>query len=122
MFDKSTNGGITFGTDKNIAQGTPPDIPISSSGVTFPSIAADITNGPNSGNVYVAFCDSRNGDPDVFLTRSTNRGVNWSAPVRVNNDPVGNGKLQCWPWIAVDENGNIAITFLIPEILLPILL
>ena len=111
MFDKSTNGGITFGTDKNIAQGTPPDIPISSSGVTFPSIAADITNGPNSGNVYVAFCDSRNGDPDVFLTRSTNRGVNWSAPVRVNNDPVGNGKLQCWPWIAVDEKGNIAITF-----------
>ncbi len=111
MFDKSTNGGNTFSTDKNIAEGPPPDIPISSSGITFPSIAADITNGSNSGNIYVTFCDSRNGDPDVFLVRSTNRGVNWSSPVRVNNDPVGNGKLQCWPWIAVDETGNIAITF-----------
>ncbi|HMQ69181.1 MAG TPA: T9SS type A sorting domain-containing protein [Ignavibacteria bacterium] len=111
MFDKSTDGGNTFGTDKNIAQGPPPNIPISSSGVTFPSIAADITSGPYSGYIYVTFCDSRNGDPDVFLTRSTNRGVNWSAPVRVNNDPVGNGKLQCWPWIGVNDSGNIAITF-----------
>lgn len=111
MFDKSTNGGTTFGTDKNIAQGASPNIPISSSGVTFPSVAADITNGPNSGNIYVTFCDSRNGDPDIFLVRSTNRGVNWSAPVRVNDDPVGNGKLQCWPWIGVNDSGNIAITF-----------
>lgn len=111
MFDKSTNGGNTFTTDKIIAQGTSPNIPISSSGVTFPSIATDITNGPYSGNIYVTFCDSRNGDPDVFLVRSTNRGVNWSDPVRVNNDPVGNGKLQCWPWIGVNDSGNIAITF-----------
>jgi hypothetical protein len=110
-FDKSTNAGASFGTDVNIAGGPTPNIPISSSNVTFPSIAADITDGPRRGYIYVVWCDARNGDPDIFLTRSTNRGVNWSSPVRVNNDPVGNGKLQCWPWIEVDDKGNIAILY-----------
>lgn len=48
----------------------------------------------------------------MFLTKSTNAGVNWSAPLKVNNDPVGNGKIQYWPSIAVNELGNIAILFM----------
>lgn len=110
-FDKSTNGGVSFGTDFNIASGASPNIPISSSNITFPSIATDITNGPGRGNLYVAWCDARNGDPDIFFSLSTNRGANWSAPLRVNNDLVGNGKLQCWPSIEVNDSGNIAILF-----------
>jgi hypothetical protein len=31
--------------------------------------------------------------------------------VRVNNDPVSNGKLQCWPWVAVNEAGDLAILY-----------
>lgn len=110
-FDRSTNGGNTFGTDKTISQGASPVIPISSSGVTFPSIATDISNGPGRGNIYVTFCDSRNGDPDIFLSRSTNRGLNWSSPLRVNDDDIGNGKLQCWPWIEVNDSGKVVINF-----------
>ena len=110
-FDRSTDGGNTFGIDKTIAQGATPLIPISSSGITFPSIATDISNGPGRGNIYVTFCDSRNGDPDIFLSRSTNRGLNWSAPLRVNDDEVGNGKLQCWPWIGVNDSGYVVINF-----------
>ncbi|MDQ3021713.1 MAG: T9SS type A sorting domain-containing protein [Bacteroidota bacterium] len=110
-FDKSTNGGVSFGKDTSIAEGKTPDIPISSSGVTFPSIATDISGGQRNGNIYVTWCDSRNGDPDIFITSSTNRGNNWSSPVRVNNDAVGNGKLQCWPWIEVNDSGKIAILF-----------
>jgi hypothetical protein len=110
-YDKSTNGGITFGTDISITTGArPTNIP--NSAQTFPSIAADISGGPRNGYLYVVFSDSRNGDPDVFLCRSTNNGNNWSAPVRINNDPVGNGKLQYWPWISVNDNGNIAIVWL----------
>ncbi len=110
-FDKSVDGGDTFGNDKSIAQGPSPNIPISSSGVTFPSLAVDISGGPRNGYLYVAFCDARNGDPDIFLTHSSNRGDNWSSPVRVNDDSVGNGKLQCWPSIEVNDSGNIAILF-----------
>ena len=107
-FDKSTNGGASFGTDMNIAQGTSPQIPITSSNVTFPSIAVDVSGGPRNGHVYVTWCDARNGDPDIFLIKSTNGGVNWSSPLRINDDAVSNGKLQCWPWIALNEEGKIA--------------
>jgi hypothetical protein len=110
-FNKSTNGGATFGTEQNIAQGLSPNIPISSSGVTFPSIACDLSGGARNGYLYTVWCDSRNGDPDVFLIRSSNGGTNWSTPVRINDDAIGNGKLQCWPWIAVNEQGNIAVLF-----------
>ncbi len=110
-FDKSTDGGLTFGVDKTVGGGVGPTIPITTSGVTFPSIATDISGGPNNGNIYVTWSDARNGDPDIFLSRSTNGGNNWSPAVRVNNDAVGNGKLQCWPWIAVNDSGKIAINF-----------
>jgi hypothetical protein len=111
-FSKSTNGGQSFSAPQNIAEGPTPLIPFSQTGnLTFPSIATDISSGPRFGNIYVTWCDARNGDPDVFLIRSTDHGGTWSTPVRVNNDGIGNGKLQCWPWIGVDELGRIAILY-----------
>jgi len=107
-FDKSTDGGVTFGTDVIISTGSSPyGLPNNAS--TFPSIAADVSGGIRNGYLYSVFCDSRNGDPDVFLSRSTNSGNNWSNPVRINNDSIGNGKVQFWPWISVNETGNIAV-------------
>jgi hypothetical protein len=110
-YSKSTDGGTNFTTPIIISQGTAPDIPISSSGISFPSIACDVSGGQRNGWLYTAFCDSRNGDPDIFLSRSTNGGDNWSSPIRVNNDALGNGKLQCWSWITVNDSGKIAILF-----------
>lgn len=110
-FDKSTNGGLSFGTDFNITAGATPQIPISSSNITFPSIAADAGFGSGRGNIYVTWCDARNGDPDIFFSASTDMGATWSVPLRVNSDPVGNGKLQCWPWIEVNELGQIVILY-----------
>ena len=110
-YDKSTDGGTTFGTDIIISSGTTPNN-LPNGAQTFPSIAADISGGPRNGYLYVVFSDARNGDADIFLCSSTNGGNNWSAPVRANNDAIGNGKLQYWPWIGVNDNGNIAILWL----------
>lgn len=111
-FNKSTDGGLTFGTPQIIATGTAPNIPFSQTGpTTFPSIACDISGGPRNGYVYVTWCDGRNGDADVFLARSTDNGTTWSSPIRVNNDPQSNGKCQAWPWIAVNGQGLISIVF-----------
>ena len=111
-FNKSTNGGISFSTPKIIAFGLPPYVPFSKAGNhSFPSIAVDITGGARNGYVYVTWCDGRNGDADVFFMRSTDQGSSWSSPVRVNNDPVNNGKCQAWPWIAVNDFGLISILF-----------
>lgn len=92
---KSTNGGTNFSTPINITQGLTPNLPISTSNLSIPSIGCDISGGPRNGWIYTVLCDSRNGDPDIFLTRSTNGGNNWSTPVRVNDDAINNGKLQC---------------------------
>jgi hypothetical protein len=111
-FNKSTNGGVSFGTPQIIASGPAPNIPFSQTGpTTFPSIAVDISGGARNGYVYVTWCDGRNGDADVFFMRSTDQGSTWSTPLRVNNDPVSNGKCQAWPWIAVNDQGLISILF-----------
>jgi hypothetical protein len=111
-FSKSTDGGLSFSTPANIAEGPTPTVPWSQTGnLTFPSIATDITTGPRSGYIYVVWSDARNGDADVFLTRSTDHGSTWSPPVRVNDDGLGNGKVQTWPWIGVDDSGRVAIVY-----------
>jgi hypothetical protein len=111
-FNKSTDGGLTFGTPVTVATGAAGNIPWSQGGTTqFPSIACDVSGGPRNGYIYIVWCDGRNSDEDCFLSRSTDHGVTWSAPTRINNDPVSNGKVQAWPWIAVNDSGRIAVTF-----------
>ena len=102
LFDKSTDGGQTFGTDIIISDA--PD-------AWFPSIATDLSGGPRNGYIYVIWNDESNNDNDVFFSFSSNGGSNWSTPIRVNNDAIGNGKDQYWPWISVNDSGNIAIIF-----------
>ena len=104
LFDKSTDGGSSFSTDVLVDS-------LHGGMGGFPSIACDLSGGPNSGHLYTVFSDGRNGDLDVFLSSSSDGGANWSAPVRVNNDPVGNSKSQYWPWVAVDDFGAISIVF-----------
>jgi hypothetical protein len=47
-------------------------------------------------------------DPlDVMFTRSTNGGVSWSTPIRVNNNPVGQNSYQWFGTMSVAPNGRI---------------
>lgn len=74
----------------------------------FPQIAID----PKSKRLYVTWSDYRNGDLDVFLSSSSDRGKHWSAAVRVNNDPVHDGAEQFFQWLAVDPvDGSVNVMF-----------
>jgi hypothetical protein len=74
----------------------------------FPQIAAD----PRSKRLYVTWSDYRNGDLDVFISSSSDGGKKWSAPVRVNNDPVHDGAEQFFQWLAVDPtDGAVNVLF-----------
>ncbi len=111
-FSKSTDGGLTFSAPIAAATGPAANIPWGQSGnVTFPSIAADISSATRTGYIYITWCDGRNDGGDIFLTRSTDHGATWSTALRINNDPIGNGKIQAWPWIAVNQSGKIAIAY-----------
>ncbi|MFK7787363.1 MAG: T9SS type A sorting domain-containing protein [Crocinitomicaceae bacterium] len=49
-----------------------------------------------------------NGDPDVYFME-TYDAINWTTPVRINDDPIANGKMQDLIWGAFNENGDLAI-------------
>jgi hypothetical protein len=74
-------------------------------------VATDHSVGPTRGHVYVLGSVNPPGtDPlDVHLVRSTDGGATWSAPVRVNDDPVGTDAFQWFGTLSVAPNGRIDV-------------
>lgn len=105
---RSTNGGLSFGTPFTVAAITPIPSPLPGGSFrnnSFPVVAISPTNG----SLYVVWNDYRNGDADIYLTRSTNNGASWSPPVRLNDDPLGNDAHQFFPWVTVAPNGTVYV-------------
>jgi hypothetical protein len=72
-------------------------------------IAVDKSTGPTHGNVYLLASVDRDTSPDsldVMFARSTDGGVTWSSPVRVNDDP-GEGAWQWFGTMSVAPDGRI---------------
>jgi hypothetical protein len=121
MIDKSTDGGMNFGTDVRVSNVTliPDPLPTSStSGIkntkSYPSIDIDRSNGPDRGRVYVVWADNRTGDADILLKSSlTGAAGTWSTgPIRVNNDPRRNGVDQFFSTVRVDaQTGEVLVSF-----------
>ena len=84
---------------------------------SFPTIAVDHSTGVTRGNVCVAWADETGVDgsgPDILFARSTDGGQTWCPPVRATDDPTGMypaGEYQWFPWMTIDEHGNIDIVF-----------
>ena len=115
VMDKSLDGGLTFGKDKVIGN-MPGGWDFSVEGLDrangMPVTGVDLSNGPNKGTLYVNWIDARHGDQDVFVMWSRDGGDTWSAPVRVNDDAVKNGKVQFFTWMAIDPvDGSINVVF-----------
>jgi hypothetical protein len=72
-------------------------------------IDVDRSTGPTRGNVYLlCSVDPPGSDPlDVMFARSTNGGVSWSAPIRVNDDALGTNAWQWFGTMSVAPNGRI---------------
>jgi len=114
-FDRSFDGGATFGTDILITD-QPGGWDFGISGVWrcngLPITACDVSSSTHRGRIYVVFSDQRNGadDTDVFLCTSDDRGDTWSVPHRVNDD-IGPAQ-QFLPWLTVDPvTGAVSVVF-----------
>lgn len=71
-------------------------------------IAVDRSNTSHAGWVYVLASVVTPTDPlDVHFIRSVDDGQTWSAPVRVNDDPIGNRALQWFGTMSVSPSGRI---------------
>jgi hypothetical protein len=115
MFDKSTDGGLSWGTDKfvsNIPGGWDFDVPGIYRCNGLPITACDTSQSPYRGNIYINWSDQRNGidNTDIFFARSTDGGNSWSAPKKVNDD--NSNRHQFFTWMTIDQtNGAIYIVF-----------
>ncbi len=113
MFDKSTDGGFTFGSDVKVASlsaGWKFDVPGIMRCNGMPVTACDISNSPYKGTIYINWSDQINGDTEILFSKSTNGGKTWSAPKLVNND--NSGRHQFFTWMSVDpKSGYIYIVF-----------
>jgi hypothetical protein len=110
MLTSSRDGGETFSRARPIIHTAPLMFAIDTleRANGFPQIAID----PKSRRLYIAWSDYRNGDVDVFVAMSDDSGKHWSAPVRVNNDPVHDGAEQFFQWMAVDpSDGSVNVIF-----------
>lgn len=77
-------------------------------------VDVDVSDGPGRGNVYVLASVDRNSntDPgDVMFARSTDGGLNWDPPVRINDDPTVT-KYQWFGSMSVAPNGRIDAVWL----------
>ena len=115
VFDKSTDGGLTWGADKVIAD-QPGGWAFDVSGIYrcngLPVTVCDISSSAHRGTVYVLWSDQRNGpeNTDVFIAKSTDEGSTWSNALRVNNDM--SLRHQFFPWVSVDPiTGKLYVVF-----------
>ena len=115
-FDRSLNGGTTWLESDILVEPdvrTPPDVLHGGIGnPMIPALAVDRSNGAHRGRIYVVWADRRFGDPDILLRHSDDRGATWTDPIRVNDDPAGNGADQFIPAVTVDERGRVHVHFL----------
>jgi hypothetical protein len=107
----------------------------------FNSIVADKRGGAFADDLYVVLYDNRNGtirnsNNDVFFYKSTDGGVTWIGPTRVNNDQsdtpanrdcgrntnsirgnpaacpeTGTGNDQFFPFITLNQKGDLNVVF-----------
>ncbi len=119
-FSRSLDGGTTWEAGKRIInniRGT------RTSGVnknmrtnSFPCLAVDLSNGPTRGYLYAVWANlgvpgTNTGASDIYMIKSTDKGLTWSTPVKVNTD-VSTTKQQYLPWITVDNsNGKLFVVF-----------
>jgi hypothetical protein len=110
VFANSRDGGRTFSAARQVIHTAPIMFAVETleRANGFPQVAIDA----KSERLYVTWSDYRNGDLDIWCSMSSDHGVTWSAPVRVNNDALHNGKDQFFQWLAVDpKDGSVNVIF-----------
>lgn len=66
-------------------------------------------NPNNSNQLSYFFLSDAFGESDITFIETSNNGLTWSSPTRINQDPIGNGKIQDLIWADYASNGDLAV-------------
>lgn len=118
MFARSTDGGVSFPFSTTIVT-----VPVNQS-VEFNSTSPlgvrwsdtpNITADPNDGTFYAIWTQYRTANTSasaaIYLSKSTDNGVTWSAPVIPFNNPNPN-LFQGFGWVKVTPDHAVHVTYL----------
>ncbi len=71
-----------------------------------------ILSDPSNSNHFVfIYLSTPYDDIDVFMRESFDGGISWQNPIKVNDDPTGNNRMQDLVWGDFDNNGNLIVTW-----------
>ena len=114
LFSKSNDGGNSWTSPLRIAKVTMPfdwALPNTYERVyNYPAIAADNSDGPYSGNLYVAMYTWTGAYLRAQVIRSSDGGTTWSQPVRLT--PKTDTHDQFFPAISVSSTGKVGVSWL----------
>ncbi len=99
----SANGGQSFTYQTMFRQRNPFNNPVAKKGYL---LRADPTDAKHLVFLYFA---TPHGDADLLMRESFDEGQTWSDPVRVNDDPKGNNRMQDMVWANFNRNGDLAV-------------
>jgi hypothetical protein len=110
LVTSSTDGGkawttpVLIATIHDISGAFPPE---KYRNLSLPAFECD----SRTGQLYLTWSDKGTRDADILFSTSKDHGQTWSAPLRVNDDPIGNGANQFQPQMAVAPDGVVSISF-----------
>lgn len=111
-FVRSADGGATFtpiatGFSTNpYSTNAEPRFPF------MPQVAIDRNPvSPFAGRIYVVWPDASGGDADAYVASSSNQGVTWTPPLRIDDNTRG-GRRQIMPTVSVAPNGRIDVAWM----------
>ena len=81
-----------------------------------PQLAVDHSDSATKNNLYLTFTaigisSDKHRGADVYFCRSTDNGLNWSAPVTIDDDTSTSAKDQFYSSLAVNSKGQIAVSW-----------